>query len=233
MNATHFVIRRLATFLLIAFFMIPLVVRPQGPLSPGFELYLSNLSEPLGGSTLYGSDSWIAQSFETGPASAGYILNGPILINAMAAPTTESSFYSNNGGVPGISLGDGGITLSPSTLYWLVLTASDPSQSSGGVQVFTKYWNYASDANYSSPDNWSLTPTFALSSDGLNWTPDTSHSPFEMEITATPVPEPTISVLGGTALAVFLLIRKNFCKLLGALTIIKRPKHHSNIPKRI
>ncbi len=177
-------------------------------ITPGYITYLSNSGEPLGGSVLYGSDAWIAQSFETGTAPDGYLLNGPVFIYGSADPASEFSFFSDNNGVPSVALGNSA-TFSPSTIYWLVGTASEPSQSSGGVQVIPKSWNYATDGNYSSSDNWSLLPAFALSSDDLNWISDTSHGPFQFAISGNPVPEPSVFALFGLALIGIFSHRRN------------------------
>jgi hypothetical protein len=175
---------------------------------PAFITYLSNSGEPSAGNVLYGNDSWIAQSFETGTGLDGYILTGIIGINGSAAPTSELSFYSDNNGVPGVDLGGVGITVAPSTIYWFVATASEPAQGSGQMNVFPKYWNYASDANYTSSDGWSINPTFAISSNGANWLRDASHAPFEFTISGSPVPEPEITALAGLGLAIMFLRRK-------------------------
>jgi hypothetical protein len=180
---------------------------------PAFITYLSNSGEPFGGSVLYGNDSWIAQSFETGAASGGYVLTGPTGISGTAAPPSELSFYSDNNGVPGVELGSDGITLSPSTIYWFVATASEPAQGSGQINVFPKSWNYASDANYASSDGWTVNATFATSSNGANWLADANHAPFEFTISGSPVPEPEISVLTGLGLAMMALQWKKFPRM--------------------
>jgi hypothetical protein len=194
--------------LLPVFVFAPQLAYAQGTIFPVYTTYLSNSGEPAGGSVLYGSDAWIAQSFETGTAPDGYLLNGAIFFDGSAALTSELSFYSDNNGVPGVGLGGSGIILSPFTIYWFVATASDPSQSSGGLQVFPKTWNYATDSNYSSSDNWSLLPVFALSGDGLNWTTETSHGPFQLAFNGTPAPEPSVLTFAGAILSGILFRRR-------------------------
>src|SRR5258708_22332370 len=98
---------------------------------------LSNASEPAGGSFFYGSDLWIAQSFEIGNISDGYTLN-LCLISGSAGFSSSLSIYSDNNGTPANSLGLGGISLSPSSTYWIVATASTPAQSSG---FFSSSWS--------------------------------------------------------------------------------------------
>jgi hypothetical protein len=191
-------------FILVSFLQ-SFVLAPQLLCAQGLGPYLSNFGEPVGGAVFYGSNAWVAQSFETGAASDGYILSAPTGIGGSGAFSSELYFYSDNNGTPGNSLGGIGITLSPSTIYWFVATASTPIQTTGFPSL---YWNYASDNNYSSEDNWSLQPTFALSSDGVNWTPDTSHSPFLVSINAMPAPEPSCFALAGLALAGILFFRR-------------------------
>jgi len=181
---------------ILASFLQSFVLAPQLLRAQGLGPYLSNLGEPVGGTVFYGSNAWVAQSFETGAAASGYILSEPTGIGGTGAFSSELYFYSDNSGTPGNSLGGIGIALSPSTIYWFVATASTPMQASGFPSLS---WNYATDNNYSSIDNWSLQPSFALSSDGVNWMPDTSHSPFLVSINATSAPEPSCFALVGLA----------------------------------
>jgi hypothetical protein len=190
-------------FALSAFeFSVPQFAHSQGLLTT----MLSNAGESSGGTVFYGSDLWIAQSFETGNMSDGYTLD-LCIISGSGGFSSSLSIYSDNNATPGSSLGVGGIALSPSTTYWIVATASTPAQSSG----FPSYsWSYASDNNYSSSsDNWSINPTFDLSTDGNNWTSYATHSPFQFTVTSTPVPEPSICSLAGLGLAAILLCRKS------------------------
>jgi hypothetical protein len=194
---------------LLAVFPVPQPGHAQGTvIFPTYTTFLSNSGEPVGGSVFYGSDAWIAQSFETGNAPDGYLLNGPTLFAGFAAPTSELSFYRDNNGVPGAALDGQAIILSPSTIYWFVATASEPSQSSGGLQVFPKSWNYAADSNYSSDNNWSLLPVFALSSNGLNWTTETTHGPFQFALSGIPAPEPSVLAFTGIFLSGILFRRR-------------------------
>ena len=197
----------LALALSVFEFSVPQFAHSQGLLAT----MLSNAGEPAGGIVFYGSDLWIAQPFETGNISDGYTL-GLCLFSGSGGYSSSLSIYSDNNGTPENSIGLGGLALSPSTTYWIVATASTPAQSSG----FPSYsWSYASDNNYSSSsDNWSINPTFDLSTDGSNWTTYATHSPFQFTIVSTPVPEPSICSLAGFGLATILLCRKSACKLV-------------------
>jgi hypothetical protein len=191
-------------FALSAFvFSVPQFAHSQGLLTT----MLSNGSEPAGGSVFYGSDLWIAQPFETGNISDGYTL-GLCLISGSGAFSSSLSIYSDNNGTPENSIGLGGLALSPSTTYWIVATASTPAQSSGFPSCS---WSYASDNNYSSSsDNWSINPTFDLSTDGSNWASYATHSPFQFLIVSTPVPEPSTCSLTGLGFATIFLCRKKY-----------------------
>jgi len=188
-------------FALVFEFSAPQFAHSQGLIAAN----LSNSGEPTGGTLFYGSDLWIAQSFETGNIPDGYTLN-LLLMEGSGGFSSSFSVYSDNNGIPGNALGASGITLSSSTTYWADATASTPAQSSG----FPSYnWNYASDNDYSSSsDNWSINPTFDLSTDGSSWTSYATHSPFQFAVSATPVPEPSICTLAGLSLATILLRRR-------------------------
>jgi hypothetical protein len=172
-------------------------------LLPDSTLYLSNMTSSVGGAIPVGSNQWLAQSFETGTASTGYILDLFLTEGTGVPPGIDTSIYSNNNGIPGNSLAGVGMTLSPSTTYWIVATAA-----STGFD----FWNYASDTGYYSMDNWNidlLNATYAMSSDGASWTSYAAHPPFQIEVEATPAPEPKTFALVGLGLAtVFFRCRK-------------------------
>ncbi len=188
---------------------------------------LSNAGEPAGGSVFYGSDLWIAQPFETGNISDGYTLNLCLVLGG--AFSSSLSIYSDNNGTPANSLGLGGIALSASTTYWIVATASTPAQTSG---LFSSSWSYASDNNYSSSsDNWSINPTFDLSTDGSNWTSYATHSPFQFTITSTPVPEPSTCSLAGLGLAIIFICGKSrIFPISSVAKKLTRQYLHSKVP---
>jgi hypothetical protein len=154
--------------------------------------YLRNNPLSVGGTVHFGNDQWIAQSFRTGIAPEGYIFDflGPA---PNGNPGSIVTLYTDGGGIPGNDLGNYvGLELSPSTTYWIVATAIF-SQSTG-----YGYWQYPTDSNYSSLDNWSIdltSATYALSSDGSSWLSFADHSPFKFGIAATAVPEPQFNAL--------------------------------------
>lgn len=200
----------LVNLALVATLLTTRAAQAQGSLNPAFQTYLSNLGESSAGSALFASDAWLAQAFTTGTNLNGYLLGGPLFFSGTGSPAAEVSFYSDSNGVPGILIGISNTVFTPSTVYWLVATASEPSQSSGGIHVFTQSWNYTSDFNYSSLDNWSLNAIFATSTNGVNWSTATSHGAFQFGISATPVPEPGPLALLGFGPMTLLLTRRLF-----------------------
>jgi len=139
-------------------------------------MYLSNLGEAtFGYAAGYGF-----QSFQTGTAATGYILNSVTL--AMGnwdgnASNFVVAVYHDGGGQPGPLLGAlsgsndpetaglyiytaSGLTLNPGTIYWivansdLILPPPPPQPPFGGY-----FWNFTASPNYSSSDGWSLIPS--------------------------------------------------------------------------
>ncbi len=196
----------------------PLTANAQG------TVFLSHLGSSIDTGEGVNSDAdWWAEDFETGSAANGYSLDSiQLRIAAVAGNPSgfELSLYDNNGGVPGNSLellsgsiptGLGvytftasGITLSPSTVYWVVATSPD-SVFSGN----TVYWAFDPN-NYTSIDGWSLDMTSQYSSpDGSHWQGG-GGSPFTLAITASAVPEPEIYSLTGFGLFAILLRRRKY-----------------------
>jgi predicted secreted protein len=183
-------------------------IRSQG------TLYVSNLEQTPTGSAAVASDAWLAQAFFTGTNSEGYILNS-IQLPMNAASGSPSGFtvslYSLNGnnGYPESSLGSlsgsdptaGGLftytasdlTLLPSTVYFVVLTAATPVAdgyySSSIVNTFT----------YSSENGWRIT-ALLNSTDGSSWALNRPNQ-LQLAINATAVPEPATYALAGLGLA--------------------------------
>lgn len=175
-------------------------------------VHVSNLDQTPTGSTAVGSDSWIAQSFVTGTNPGGYMLDSvQLLMNA--ASGSPSGFrvliYSSPGnGAPGSGLGSlggsdpgtgglftyaaSGLSLSPSTFYFVAVTAETP--------VAQASYNWSSVANgFASGDEWSIKVSYYSSADGSSWTWHPRENVFQLSINATPVPEP--GALGLLALA--------------------------------
>jgi hypothetical protein len=148
------------------------------------------------------SDAWIAQSFGTGTNSGGYILNSVQLLTETASGNPSGfavSIYDYVGGfVRASSLGSlsssdpaaggiftytvSGITLLPSTLYYVVVTSATPS-----IQGVYN-WGIANGPT-SNDNGWINTGVYAFSINGSNWNPGRG-SVFQLAINATPIPEP-------------------------------------------
>lgn len=191
---------------------VPKILPAQG------VVYLSNVAQSSAGSEAVASNSWLATDFHTGTNAGGYLLNF-VQLALTDASGTPSGFtamiYSATGGAsvsPGSSLGTlngssnpatGGIfayipassiTLSPSTDYFVVLTAGT-AIASGAYE-----WSYAGVNSYSPNGGWnSEGGAFFISSNGSHWNSGTSVGP-EYTITATAIPEPgafSLFALGG------------------------------------
>jgi hypothetical protein len=186
-------------------------------------LYVSTLGETLTSSLAVGSDSWLAQPFDTGTNAAGYALNSVQLLMSAATGNpsgfsvliynqTTSSPYSpmNSVGSLGGSLNPSasglysytasGILLSPHTLYYLVVTAT-MSVAQGAYN-----WRDASDLAEGS-DQWIIEPGYSSSSDGLSWQylrPNT----FSMAIYATAIPEPSAVSLISLGCGILFYVRR-------------------------
>jgi hypothetical protein len=178
--------------------------------------YISNLGQASSGSRVLGSDAWITQSFGTGTNSGGYSLNSvQVLMDATSgSPTGFSiSVYShdaNDSRFPGSSLGSlsgpdpagggifsystVGISLLPSTTYYVVLTAATP------VANGAYSWSFTSSLSANSSDGWSMAGGFRYSSvDGLDWN-RIAGPLFQLGVNATVVPEPSTCALVGLGL---------------------------------
>lgn len=185
-------------------------------------MYLSNLSQASSGSLAVGTNSWLAAGFQTGTNAGGYWLDS-IQLAMTDASGNPSAFvamlYDQSSDLSGFSPGSslctlngslnpvtGGIytytpasslTLSPNTIYFIVLTA-------GTTVANGAYgWSYLNTASYGPVDNWG--GGLALGSgNGLPWHP-LGNYPQELDypqyaINATAVPEPgvlSLFALGG------------------------------------
>ena len=195
----------------------PRIAQAQG------TMYISSLGVPSTGSASVGSDSWLAQFFQTGPNAGGYVLNS-VQLALTDATGNPSGFtvmiYNRNpqitaGFVPGNSLGTlsgsldpvaAGIytytpgptlTLSPGTPYFIVLTAGT-AVGDGAYE-----WSVASTGAPTVSGGWNGGAITVSSGDGLNWSPSIPILALS-SISATAVPEP--STLGLLALGGFFLV---------------------------
>lgn len=179
-------------------------------------LYVSNLNQPSIGSGAVASDEWLAGVFGTGTNSGGYDMNSvQLLMNAASGSPDGFTvlLYNSNGVEPVSSLGSfsgsanpsaagiftynaSGFVLSPSTQYWIVLTATTPL-ANGSFN-----WSNANTAGFSSIDNWGLGGGFHSLNNGVSWNRDGRI--FQFAINATAIPETSsFSIWLGSVLFVF------------------------------
>lgn len=178
-------------------------------------LYVSNLGQTSTSSASIGSDSWIGQQIYTGTNTDGYDLNSVQLLMDAASGSPSGftvSIYSDSSDEPGSSLGSlsgsdpsaggiftytaSGITLSPATDYFIVLTAATPVAQGAYV------WSAANSSQGS--DLWAIDNAYYSSSDGSSWmayAPRGGGDAPQMAIYATAVPEPSTLALAGLGLA--------------------------------
>ena len=196
---------------------VPLLSHAQG------MIYVNNLGDAPGGSTAIGNNSWIAQEFtwegtivngtETTP---NLTLNSVQLLmdSASGNPSgfTVSIYSSHDNLLLGDSLGTlsgsanpsssgiytyttPGITLSPATSYFVVVTTATPT-SQGAYN-----WSFvAAPGDEIANSNLVINDIYYGSSDGSSWTEHLRQEVFQMAIYATPIPEPQISALFGLGL---------------------------------
>ena len=196
--------------------------RAQGTLT-----YLSNLEQSSAGNLAVGSDSWYGALFWTGNNASGYVLN-TVQLGMADATGNPSGFtvmlYSLLFGaiLPGNSLGTlngsanpsttgiytytptSNLTLSPSTDYFIVLTAGT-TVANGAYE-----WNYMSTLSYNPSGNWNGGGS-VFSSNGSHWTGIGGTFP-EFAITATAIPEPSPSwlLLLGSGIFIYVRARNHF-----------------------
>jgi hypothetical protein len=192
--------------------LAPQIIEAQGTIT-----YLSNLNQPSASSHAVGSDSWQASSFGTGTDASGYTLDSIQLgmKNASGNPSSftvmlYSAIFNGANYSPGSSLeslngslnpATGGIytytpasnlTLSPSTAYFVVLTA--------GTVIANGAYEWSVGGNYNPSGGWQAPLAVGAvdiyqSSDGSNWS-FIGGSP-QFAINASAVPEPSSEILLG------------------------------------
>ncbi|MGH7990209.1 MAG: choice-of-anchor R domain-containing protein, partial [Limisphaerales bacterium] len=195
------------TFLTITLFTCR-TIQAQG------TTYVSNLDQTPTGSAEIGSDSWIAQEFDTLTTDPNtYILNSvQLLLNPASGSPSEFSvqiYSSPLNDAPQQNLGNlsgsadpsagglftytaSGITLSPDMAYFVVVTAATPVAQGAYV------WSAAN--SFTRTGNWTIDDVYYSSANGSSWTETIRQDVFQMAIYATPVPEPETVALFGVGL---------------------------------
>jgi hypothetical protein len=187
-----------------AFFILSLEIVPQAVTAQG-TVYLSNLGETGTGAVVGGG----GQSFETGGASNGYMLNSITLLMGEFLPNASNfnvSIHTDNSGQAGASIGvlDGnidpetagqyvytasGITLNATTTYWVVATCDSSSTLPPILPPGGYTWQFTSSPAYTFADGWNIDTSLSESLPG-------SYQMLQFSIDATPLPEPsTLAVL--------------------------------------
>lgn len=187
--------------------LLPLAL-PASRLAAQTE-YFSNLNLSTYNGTYVTNDQWIARSFTTGAEVAGYDLDYLNMeIGFSSDPTFAVELWSDNTGIPGSSLMDfnhvggtefdpvSGVTLAPSTTYWVVVSSTQSFSAS------TNYtWFFPESSSFDALDGWTVGGPAPLSDDqGSSWSTNVYHS-YKFAVTATAlatVPEPaTYALLAG------------------------------------
>lgn len=180
-------------------------------------LYISNLGQTVAGGEVIGSNSWIAQTFVTGPSSGGYVLNSvQLLVDAPSG--THSGFsvaiYSKTGDPhsehepgdsPQASLGsfagpepattgifsytNPGIVLTPSTFYYVVVTAAT------ATHVNSYAWSGTTGLTQS--NGFTIEDECFNSTNGSAWTWTPRKITFQLGLYASAAPPPNLSIVGG------------------------------------
>jgi hypothetical protein len=200
---------KFAVTVLVAFVMR--LVNPGSAQAQG-TVFISNLGQAAVGSVAVASNAWVAQSFQTGSFTGGYFLNA-IELELGAASGNPGGFrvmlygpYNNispggnflgnltgatNPAAGGVfSYAAAGISLLPSSTYWIVMT--DQISHSNGAYALS----LASFFGYSASDNWSTDRYYETSVNGLSWTDSAVGYDIQFAIDAARVPEPqTINLL--------------------------------------
>lgn len=196
-------------FMLVVELLIQQVTQAQG------TLYLSNLGQSSTGSESVGSNLWYAALVETGNNTGGYALDSIELgmVDASGNPNgftallysaivsadiyPGSNLATLNGSLDPSTAGiytytpTSNLTLSPSTLYYIVLTAGT-AVANGAYD-----WSLADANSYNPSGGWRGVDGVWTSINGSNWNPIIATISPQFAITATPIPEPGILSLFG------------------------------------
>ena len=169
---------------------------------------LSNLAQPSFSGHAVASNSWIAQPFFPAASAVGYNLDSIQLLlgstsgnasglsvavySGSRKPQTPVGFLSGTDSTSGgiYNFTSSGITLSPQTLYWIVLTAETPSSNGNFL------WERSSSQSYFSPSGWTMGLSFVSSEDGSSWLQTTPY-PMQFALYSSEVPEPSSLMLVG------------------------------------
>lgn len=187
-------------------------------------LYVSNLSQTPTGHAQIGSDSWIAQAFWlgfSGDTRSNTLNSVQLLLNAASGSPHgfTVSIYSGGSSGPQSSLGSlsgsynpvsggvytyttSGITILPGRDYFVVVTSTTP------LALGAFDWSAASSFTQSPGTGWTIDNTFYSSVNGMSWRSHVRGNVFQMAIYATPIPEPSSSLLFVLGLGGVLLCRR-------------------------
>jgi hypothetical protein len=178
-------------------------------------LYVSNLARPLAGGEVIGSNSWVAQTFVTGPGAGGYLLSSVQLL--MSAPSgTHNGFsvsiYSKTGDPhsehepgdsPQASIGslagpepttagiftytNPGILLAPSTFYFVVVTAA--------IATHVNSYAWSGTTGLTQTNGFTIEDECFNSTNGSAWTWTPRKITFQLGLYASAVPPPNLSLV--------------------------------------
>jgi hypothetical protein len=203
--------------------LAPQITRAQG------TTYLSNVSQPSAGSLAVGSDSWLAILFLSGTNASGYTVNSIqlTLTDATGNPSdftvmlwddslsSASSLGTFSGPTDPTAAGiytytaPANLILSERNLYFIVVT-SGTAVANGAYD-----WSVAGSGSYDQNGGWF--PGFtgegqvSTSTDGSSWNSIAGENVLQFAINATPIPEPSPSVLILLGSGILMYARR-FCK---------------------
>jgi hypothetical protein len=199
------------TFFCVVVIIMAALTAPETARSQGTITYVSSLGQPSVRSATMGSDSWQAALFGTGNNPGGYVLNSievamtpadgipndlTVMLYSAVGITTyspgnllETLVGSGDPAAGGTFTYDSsGLTLAPSTAYYLVLTSAT-SVEDGAFE-----WSLET-APPSSSGGWNSANFTTVSNSGSSWN-ITLGAP-QLAIMASAVPEPgTLFLLG-------------------------------------